>query len=213
MSPSIFQNTTYGCALGKKCRPFRARKLCGAKPYDRYIFGRFFCATGTTSHGLMRSGLLDSGGALDTLPPRLWWPGRAVARLRQTGNTGVNPGRPRRCDQALRPAVSKPLRPALRCGLREKACSRQSLGVRRPTKVAEQAFLARAGWQARVRRSDPLQSDIRLFPESRLGVVGRLRVRTRMEARAWSARDLPGPRRCAWIRVHFILVRRHRVAA
>ena len=51
---------------------------------------------------------------------------------RQTGNSGANPGRPRRCDQASRSAASR------HCGFlggREKACSRPSLGVRRPTRV------------------------------------------------------------------------------
>lgn len=214
MSPSIFQNTTYGCALGKKCRSFRPRKLCGAEPYDRHIFGRMFCATGTASHRLMESGLLDRRGALDTLPPRLWWPGRASARLRQTGNTGVNPGRPRRCDQAPRPAVSKPLRTAVRCGPREKACSRPSLGVRRPTKVAEQAFLARAGVQARPQRSDPVRADIRLSGNH--GCVRSIRPGCALALRAArppACGDQRRPRRCAWIRGRFIPVRRHPAAA
>ena len=174
----------------------------------------FFCATGTACQPRPAPGLLDTLRALDTLPTRLWWPGRAVARLRQTGNTGVNPGRPRRCDQAPRSAVSKPLRTALRCGLREKACSRPSLGVRRPTRVAEQAFLARAGVQARPQRSDPVRSDIRLSRNH--GCARSIRHGCALALRAAQSPacgDPRRPRRCAWTRGPFIPVRRHHVAA
>lgn len=154
-------------------------------------------------HSLPRTGgscLLDTRGTADILPPRLWWPGRALARFRQTGNTGVNPGRPRRCDQAPRPAVSKPLRSAACRDPREKACSRPSLGVRRPTRDAEQAFLARAGRQARARRRDPPWPDIRLFTDSRLLVVGPPRVAPPFEAALSQRLRLGRLRRCAWIR-------------
>jgi hypothetical protein len=60
----------------------------------------------------------------------------AAAFARQTGNSGAIPGRPRRCDQAPRPAVSSHCGA---CAAREKACSRLSLGVRRPTRCQESA--------------------------------------------------------------------------
>ena len=89
------------------------------------------CGLSWTLRGMLTSALQplnspnDSGGREE-----------AAAFVRQTGNTGVNPGRPRRCDQALRPAVSS------HCDAhagREKACSRLSLGVRRPTRCQESA--------------------------------------------------------------------------
>jgi hypothetical protein len=58
---------------------------------------------------------------------------RERSRGRQTGNSGANPGRPRRCDQATRSAASSHCEHRRR-RCREKACGRRSLGVRRPTR-------------------------------------------------------------------------------
>ena len=68
MSPSIFRDTTYGCALGKKCRRFRVHKVCGLKAYNRHSLGRHDCATGTACHERRSLTLLDTPGAADTLP-------------------------------------------------------------------------------------------------------------------------------------------------
>ncbi len=163
----------------------------------------FWPASLRDRHSLPRgcvSRALDTRGGADTLPPRLWWPCRALARFRQTGNTGVNPGRPRRCNQAPRLAVSKPLRSAVCRDPREKACSRPSLEVRRPTRDAEQAFLARAGRQARAWWSDPPWPDIRLFTDSRLLAVGPPRVAPLFAAARPGWLRPSRPRRCAWIR-------------
>jgi hypothetical protein len=66
----------------------------------------------------------DSGGRAET-----------AVFIRRTGNSGANPGRPRRCDQACEVGCFEPLRACRRGGRREKACSRPSLEVRRPTRV------------------------------------------------------------------------------
>ena len=85
MSPSFFLTTTYGYALGKKCRAFCMRKLCGATPHDRHIFSRFRSLTVTVSHApvervkVCRSGernrccLTGHHPPIDCLP-RIWWP-------------------------------------------------------------------------------------------------------------------------------------------
>lgn len=52
----------------------------------------------------------DSGGRV-----------RAVASVRQTGNSGVNPGRPRRCDRAVEAGCFQPLRPPRNVGFRAAA--------------------------------------------------------------------------------------------
>ena len=53
---------------------------------------------------------LDSGGLV-----------RAAAPARQTGNSGVNPGRPRRCDRAVEAGCFQPLRPPRNVGFRAAA--------------------------------------------------------------------------------------------
>ena len=65
----------------------------------------------------------DSGGSL-----------RERSCGRQTGNSGVNPGRPRRCDQATRSAASGHCGACDSSRSHEKACGRRSLEVRRPTR-------------------------------------------------------------------------------
>ncbi len=135
------------CASRRECHAARVGKPCGGRPHDRHVFTWAACPIRRVCHprpagsGFVRGvrrgtewltasarplySSFDSGG-------RSW----ASACSRRTGNTGANPGRPRRCDQAPRPAASS------HCDAprdREKARSRPSLGVRRPTRCQEHA--------------------------------------------------------------------------
>ena len=111
--------------------PSREMPLQPAQLRTRGSRGGKPCGLSWTLRGMLTSALQplnsanDSGGREE-----------AAAFVRQTGNSGVNPGRPRRCDQAPRSAVSSHCGA---CAAREKACSRLSLGVRRPTRCQESA--------------------------------------------------------------------------
>jgi hypothetical protein len=140
--------------------PSRETPLQPAEFHTRCCPGGKPCGLSRTLPGMLTSPLQslhsanDSGGREE-----------AAAFVRQTGNSGVNPGRPRRCDQAPRPAVSS------HCGAcagREKACSRLSLGVRRPTRCQESAGpRGRNGGHGRViGRSQGIQDPLLQAPAS-----------------------------------------------
>jgi hypothetical protein len=109
---------------------------------------------------------------------------RAVASVRQTGNSGVNPGRPRRCDRAIfgvprslwpakrRPAVFEPLR-SCRCRRRDsrEGCSRRKPESQKTYQVSGVCRTARAERRARPRTrpvvahaQDPLLQAPASFP-------------------------------------------------
>jgi hypothetical protein len=105
----------------------------------------------------------DSGGSL-----------RELSCGRQTGNSGVNPGRPRRCDQATRSAASG------HCGVRERrAFPREGM---RPTKSGSQKTY-QVSWvrrTARAGRRTRSLATVRVFdssPQERDAVRPRGRLR------------------------------------
>ena len=151
--------------MDKDCRPFRVGKRCGATWYKRSIFMRTTLVTGQVFHVAIRRGkpcrlcgarrrcLTRSAPPVHS-PRRAWWPTASSCSGRQTGNSGVIPGRPRRCVRAISEAGFATsgekvgcLR-AIACLLHkrpagEKASNRPSLGVRRPTSVREEHVLLR----------------------------------------------------------------------
>jgi hypothetical protein len=99
-------------------------KLCG------WRMGGAICLTGFTRPVHFA---FDSGGRP-----------RERSRDLQTGNSGANPGRPRRCDQATRSAASG------HCGMRERrACPREGM---RPTKSGSQKTY-QVSWVRRTARA------------------------------------------------------------
>lgn len=115
---------------------------------------------------------------------------RSVGR---TGNSGENPGRPRRCVQAPRPVASGHcVSGRLPDRQREKACGRRSLGVRRPTRVREFADLrGRGGGHGRAngRWQDTQDPYLTVRPESRV---------SRAQARGTRPRDCACGAAVAW---------------
>ena len=99
-------------------------KLCG------WRMGGAICLTGSTRPLHFA---FDSGGRP-----------RERSRDLQTGNSGANPGRPRRCNQATRSAASG------HCGMRERrACPREGM---RPTKSGSQKTY-QVSWVRRTARA------------------------------------------------------------
>ena len=171
MSPSFFQATTYVCALGKKCRAFLVRKVCGARPENRHSFSRFRCLTGTASRAAIegvkvcRSGERNRRCLTVAHPPidclsRIWWPAdrscfrRANRELRCDSGTAppLYPGAEAGCFQAIAMVRRKPRR------------SREGMqpaepGSQKTYQRSRACQPARAGRQARPRPVDRSSSN------------------------------------------------------
>lgn len=140
-------------------------KLCGLG------MGRAMCLTGSARPLHFA---FDSGGRR-----------RECSRSRQTGNSGANPGRPRRCDQATRSAASG------HCGVCERSAPPRE-GMR-PTKSGSQktyqvSWVRRTARAGRRTRSFAAVRALDSSPQERDAVRPRSRLRV---ARA------PG-RRSSW---------------
>lgn len=151
----------------------RSAKPCGRRR------GSSICLTVLASSVYFAS---DSGG---------WLRERSCSQ--QTGNSGVNPGRPRRCDQATRSAASG------HCGARdlsrscEKACGRRSLEVRRPTRC--HGFVRPRGRYGRHSAATHTQGVARSFFHFATHAPGFV---TPCVNRPFRGRCAPGQHVCAW---------------
>ena len=150
--------------------------------------------------------MIDRLTATVTLFHQLWWPRENAVFFRQTGNSGAIPGRPRRCDQATRSAVSShcgaaPSGLAARRHAAGRAWESEDLprvGVRRT---------ARAEWRARCRGFVPRRPVFRLRGFTAAGTRFAPGTCAFRHARS-GGRACAGSVAFAWIRI-----RGHRVAA
>jgi len=95
-------------------------RLCGVARYDRQTRGWEVFATATAFQPRAAPRAWHLVGALYIATHDSGGPRGAIRVAGQTGNSGANPGRPRRCIQASRPVASSHCGPpALRAEPRE----------------------------------------------------------------------------------------------